>query len=477
MSSYRTVLFPVGIDDVCPSNTLRLSYYDFRSRLWLSRDLQNQRPSFSHHFSFTLPQNSPFSVLTQGLSVNMDGLSSYEVIASQSKCPRGLNVHEFMAYQALISGKTRRLTQLLVELGSQNLNFSTESMAMLVSRLILEAGPNIEGDYLRVIHQSFRDNNFCYRMLEQLDRRLKNIRTNYRENYSMQTILTIVLRIKELAAPSIVKLASELLEAARSITSSWVKILREEIRQAVDSDAASRCQTYCLWAALLCRRTLFNHDNKILEPTALRCFIECSITLQDNLSNDPALAPLGLRNAIIQDLKAVYHMRHALRESLIASPESLLLAVGIVWPLPEGSQPRVSSSLVFDCPEKWWVYAKVIGSSVMKEQTLSFHLFYGYLLIDGQPLGMLPAEYRSSAVLRDLFGDVNLLTFPSSLPGSQFQLTNDQFGYTIHLGSREGKIVVRACFGKTVLELVPSRVFHTGNNFDLPVPLVLDCIQ
>ncbi|TGO19500.1 hypothetical protein BTUL_0004g01400 [Botrytis tulipae] len=474
---YRTVLFPVGIDDVCPSNTLRLSYYDFRSRLWLSRDFQNQRPSFSHHFSFTLPQSSPFSVLTQGPFINTDGLSSYEIIASQSKCPRGLNVHEFMAYQALISGKTRRLTQLLVELGSQNLNFSTESMAILVSRLILEAGPNTEGGYLRVIHQSFQDNNFCYRMLEQLDRRLKNIRTNYRENYSMQTILTIVLRIKELAAPSIVKLASELLETARSITSSWVKILREEIRQAVDSDAASRCQTYCLWAALLCRRTLFNYDNKILEPTALRCFIECSITLQDNLSNDPALAPLGLRNAIIQDLKAVYHMRHALRESLIASPESLLLAVGIVWPLPEGSQPRVSSSLVFDCPEKWWVYAKVVGSSLMKQQTLSFHLFYGYLLIDGQPLGMLPAEYRSSAVLRDLFGDVNLLTFPSSLPGSQFQLTNDQFGHTIHLGSRDGKVVVRACSGKTVLELVPSRVFHTDNNFDLPIPLVLDCIH
>ncbi|ATZ54876.1 hypothetical protein BCIN_11g01980 [Botrytis cinerea B05.10] len=474
---YRTVIFPVGIDDVCPSNTLRLSYYDFRSQRWPSRDFQNQKPSFSHHFKFILPQTSPFSMLMQNLSVSTDGISSYEVIASQSKCPRGLNVHEFMAYQALISGKTRRLTQLLIELGSQNLNFSTESMAVLVSRLILEVGPNNDGDSLRVIHKSFRDNNFCSRMLEQLDRRLKNIRTNYRENYSMQTILTILLRIKQLAAPIIVKLASEVLETARSITSSWVKILREEIRQAGDSDAASRCQSYCLWAALLCRRTLFDYDNKILQPAALRCFIECSITLQDNLSNDPALAPPGLKNAIIQDLKAVYRMRHVLRESLIASPESLLQAVGIVWPLPEGSQPRVSSSLAFDCPEKWWVYAKVSGSSIMKEQTLSFHLFYGYLLIDGQPLGMLPSEYRASAILRDLFGDINLLTFPSSLPGSQFQLTNDQFGHTVHLGSRDGKVVVRACSGKTILELVPSSVFYTDNNFDLPIPLVLDCIH
>ncbi|EDO04342.1 hypothetical protein SS1G_06825 [Sclerotinia sclerotiorum 1980 UF-70] len=283
--------------------------------------------------------------------------------------------------------------------------------------------------------------------------------------------------IDDLATPNVANLASKLLHTARSITASWVKVLREEIRQAIDSDTASRCQTYCLWAALLCRRTFFHQNDALLDPEALRCFIECSITLQDNLSNDPALAPAGLKNAIIRDLKAVYHMRHLLRESLLASPQSLLLAVGIVWPLPEGSEPRVSSTLIFDCPEKWWVYAKIVSSALMKEQTLSFHLFYGYLLIDGQPLGMLPADYRASTILKDLFGDVNLLTFPSSLPGSKFQLTNDQFGHTIHLGSRDGNVVVRACLGNTILEFIPSRVFHTGSNYDLPIPLLFDCVH
>ncbi|KAJ8061235.1 hypothetical protein OCU04_010307 [Sclerotinia nivalis] len=474
---YRMVMFPVDIDDVCLSNSLRLSYYDLPSQLWPGREFQIERPSFSHHFQFTLPQSSPFSMLLPHLSANRDGRSSYEVVASQSQCPKGLNFHEFVAYQALFSGKACRLTQLLVELGSQSLNFSTESMAILVSRLVLEAGPRHDGDSLRVIHQSFRDNTFCSRMLEQLHQRLRNIESNYRENHAMQTILTILLRMKQLAPPDITKLASELLQTARSITASWVGILREEIRQAIDSDTASRCQTYCLWAALLCRRTFFYQHDALLDPEALRCFIECSITLQDNLSNDPALAPVGLKNAIIRDLKAVYHMRLLLRDSLTASPQSLLLAVGIVWPLPEGSKPRISSSLTFDCPEKWWVYAKIVSSALMKEQTLSFHLFYGYLLIDGQPLGMLPAEYRASTTLKDLFGDVNLLTFPSSLPGSKFQLTNDQFGHTIHLGSRDGSVVVRACLGNTVLEVVPSRVFHTSTNYDLPIPLLFDCVH
>lgn len=474
---YRTVIFPVDIDDVCPPNSLKLSYYDVPSKLWPDRECRNEKPSFWHHFRFTLPKTSPFSALCQNSSVKGDGRSSYEIIASQSQCPRGLNVHEFMAYQALFSGKTRRLPQLLVELGSQNLNFSTESMAILVSRLILEAGPNNHADSLRVIHQPYRDYTFCHRMLEQLHQRLKNIESNYRENHAMETILTIILRMIQLAPSSIIKLATELLATARLTTASWVKTLREEIRQATDSDTASRCQGYCLWAALLCRRTFFYQDDKLLDSVALRCFLECSITLQDNLSNDPALAPLGLKNAIIRDLKAVYHMRLVLRESLIANPQSLLLAVGIVWPQPEGSEPRVSSSLTFDCPEKWWVYAKIVGSTVMKEQTLSFHLFYGYLLIDGQPLGMLPAEYRASTTLKDLFGDVNLLTFPSSLPGSKFQLANDQFGHTIHVGSRKGDVVVRACVGNNILELIPSRVFHTGNHCDLPIPLLSDCVQ
>ncbi|RAL63868.1 hypothetical protein DID88_003511 [Monilinia fructigena] len=475
---YANVGFPCDIEDVCLTNGLTLAYYDMSSKLWPGREWKNQRPTFSHHFLFSVPKTSPFSMLSPELSVNINGPSSYEVIASQSRCPRGLNVHEFMAYQALFSGNTRRLTQLLVELGSQNLNFSTEAMTILVSRLVLEAGPNPSGDPLRIIHQSFRDGTFCYRMIEQLEQKLENIKSNYRENHAMESILTILLRLKQLALSDIKISASRLLETARTITESWVQTLREEMKQKTDPVTASRCQGYCLWAALLCRRTFSYQDGTLLEPTALRCFIECSITLQDNLSSDPALAPLSLKNAIVRDLKAVYRMRLILRDSLIISPESLLLAVGIVWPQPEGSEPCVASSLIFDSPEKWWVQATIIGSSFMKEQTLNFHLFYGYLLIDGQPLGMLPVEYRTSRTLQDLFGDVNLLTFPSPLPGSKFQLAICPFGHTIHLGFRGKDIVVRACKQNTILELVPSRVFHSSEtNFDLPNPLWMNCIH
>ncbi|KAI9644579.1 hypothetical protein NHQ30_006600 [Ciborinia camelliae] len=479
ITHYGNVRLPCDIEDVCLTNGLKLFYYDIPSKIWTGRKCENQRPTFSHHFMFTVPKSSPFSILSPELSTNGNGPSSYEVVASQSRCPSGLNVHEFMAYQALFSGKTRRLTQLVVELGSQNLNFSTEAMAILVSRLILEAGPNLSGDPLRVVHQSFRDKTFCSKMIEQLEQKLENIRTNYRENHAMESILTILLRLKQLAPLEYKELASNLLETARIITESWVQVLREEMKQATDSDTASRCQGYCLWAALLCRRTFSYPDGTLLDSTALRCFIECSITLQDNLSSDPEQAPRGLKNAIIRDLKAVYRMRLILRNSLMASPQSLLSAVIIVWPQPEGSEGRMaSSSLSFDSPEKWWVQATIIGSGFMKEQTLSFHLFYGYLLINGQPLGMLPAEYRTSATLQDLFGDVNLLTFPSALPGSDFQLAICPFGHTIHLGFRGKDIIVRAYKQNVILELIPSKIFHSGDtNFDLPTPLLMNCVH
>ncbi|ESZ96422.1 hypothetical protein SBOR_3154 [Sclerotinia borealis F-4128] len=476
---YANVRFPCDVGDVCLTNGLKLFYYDIPSKVWTGQECENQRPTFSHHFLFTVPKSSPFSILSPELNGNRDGPSSYEVVASQSRCPRGLNVHEFMAYQALLSGKTRRLPQLVVELGSQNLNFSTEAMAILVSRLILEAGPKLTGDPLRVVHQSYKDKTLCSKMIEQLDQKLDNIRSNYREYHAMELILTILLRMKQLARFEHKDLASNSLQTARTITESWVQTLREEMKQANDFDTASRCQGYCLWAALLCRRTFSYQDGTLLDSTALRCFIECSITLQDNLSTDPAQAPLSLKNAIVRDLKAVYRMRLILRDSLMVSPQSLLLAVGIVWPQPEGSEPRIaSSSLSFDSPEKWWVQARIIGSGFMKEQTLSFHLFYGYLLIDGQPLGMLPVEYRTSATLQDLFGDVNLLTFPSSLPGSDLQLQIRPFGHTIHLSFRAKDIVVRAYKQNTILELIPSRVFHSGEtNFDLPYPLLMNCIH
>ena len=478
---YSNVRFPASIEDVCLTNGLKIGYYDTLTKVWPAR--QACKPSFVHHYHMSIPKSSPFASLQSlpEFAPGASGPSSYEVIASQSRCPSGLNVHEFMAFQALFSGTHSRWLSMLVELGSSNLNFSTEATTILVSQLALQAGPMLQADPLRTVHKVFRDESFCRTFIRQLDLRLSGMSSNWRENYCMEMILTLILRLYALTVdPGIMSEATRLLENARRITFDWISQLRLEINNATDASVSQRCSRYALWAAMLCRRTfvVYTDSDVVLQPAALRCFIECSIALQDNLTNDPATLPRLPRNALIRDLKMVYRMRFLLRRSLEASPESLLSAISTIWPEPEGNPPRDCSGLSFlTSLDEGWVQLTVDATKSTLQQTVHYHLLEGHLLVDGQALGKLPSEHRESWVLEQLFGNQSLLVYPSGVPGMSYCLSHSPRGHQIHIGFRNGTVVVRAIAHKTLLELIPSTIFNGPSSFDLPASLVEKCVH
>lgn len=125
---FKSVRFPVALEEVCCPNDLKLKYYDTRTEVWPGR--QWQAPTFVHHCRPNMPDKAISAVLAK---FDLKGPSSYEVMASQTDCPPSVNVHEFMAYQTLLAGTSRRWMAILVELGSSNLNFSAD----MTSRLIL----------------------------------------------------------------------------------------------------------------------------------------------------------------------------------------------------------------------------------------------------------------------------------------------------------------------------------------------------
>ena len=478
---YSSVRFPANIDDVCLPNGLKFGYFDPLTKVWPAR--QACKPCFAHHFHITIPKSSPFSSLQflPEFASDASGPSSYEVIASQTRCPSGLNVHEFMTYQALFYGTHSRWPSILVELGSSNLNFSTEATTLLVSKLALQAGPMLQADPLRVVHKAFRDESFCKRLIEQLDLRLNGLSSNWRENHCMEMIITLILRLYALTVNTdIISEAARLLENARRTTFNWISQLRLEINNATDADVSQRCSSYVLWAAMLCRRTFVVHadSNDNLQPAALQCFIECSIALQDNLVNDPAALPRLLKNALIRDLKMVHRMRFLLRRSLEANTESLLSAINTIWPEPEGGPSRNCSGLRFlSFRDEGWIQLTVDSTKSTLQQTVHYHLLEGHLLVDGQTLGKLPSEHRKSVVLEQLFGNQNLLVYPSGLPGMSYCLSSSHRGHQIHIGFRNRDLIVRARVRNTLLELIPSRVFIGQPTFDLPASLVEKCVH
>ncbi len=478
---YRGVHLPVSLNQVCVPNGLKLGYFDTSTQAWPAR--QTQKPTFSHHCRMTIPANSPFSSLqASDDAVDSAGPSSAEVLASQTRCHPGLNVHEFMAYQSLVSGRSRRWPLMLIELGSSNLNFSTEAITLLMTHLTLQAGPAYKLDPLRTIHRVFRDESFCSRLIEQTGQRLDNISSNWRETNCMEMLLTLILRLCSIGLKPVALAALKLLDKARAVTYKWIGQLRIEIHRSTDASTFRRCSRYAFWAALLCRRTFAVYaesagagraDNLNLEPAALACFIECSITLQDNLASEPATLPPLSRNSLVRDLKMVHRMRFILRRSFEASPGSVESAINNVWPQSQGGTSRsYSESRFLELPHEWWIQSTIQAMRQTQQQTIHYHLLEGHLLIDGKPLGKLPAEHRKSVVLEQLFGKQSLLTYPSGLRGMTYMVAFIVRGHEIHIGFRNKSLIVQACFGDAVLELVPYNVFGDASNFDLPSSLV-----
>ncbi|KAI1011767.1 hypothetical protein LB503_004206 [Fusarium chuoi] len=87
-------------------------------------------------------------------------------MATASRCPQGINVHEYLAFQTVASGKSRRWLSILAELASANLNFSNEATMLLVTHLALQCGPldDSRGEF-RIIHEVFRDRSFSWLLI------------------------------------------------------------------------------------------------------------------------------------------------------------------------------------------------------------------------------------------------------------------------------------------------------------------------
>ncbi|PQE21089.1 p-loop containing nucleoside triphosphate hydrolase protein [Rutstroemia sp. NJR-2017a WRK4] len=480
ITHFESVRFPAGVEDVLKPNGLKFSYWDTPSKSWPGS--QNRRCiTFAHHFQFLLPTGSPFAQLmfSAECAVGAEGPSSYQVVSNQTKTPAGLNVLEYAAYTSLLGGKTRRLTALLVELGSQNLNFGTEAVATLVKRLLLEAGPaSLCNDPLRLVYQPFRDNQFCTRLITLLKQRLTGMSTNGRDNFAMETILTFLLRLMELAPPELRTETFALLTKARAIIELWLDNLRMEMQGATDAEVAKRCSRYTLFAALLCRRTFTHHltSNKLLDRDEIRSFIESSITIQGNLSSDPAKLPLPLKHSIVRDLKFVHRMRFLLRDSFNAFPGALMLAIDRIWPQPEGKRTVVLAPHFLGDPNPWWIET-IIDTEGVGPMLIDLHLLHGHLLVNCKPLGQLPKDYKDSTVLKELFGETTLLVYPSSMAGFAYTLNLTPNDHQIHVGFRNQRVVVRACFHNKILELIPREVFKSVGSCDLPNSLLRDCVH
>ncbi|KAI1371939.1 hypothetical protein F4677DRAFT_449941 [Hypoxylon crocopeplum] len=475
--------FPVDLDQVCLPNALKLAYFDKATGSWPR--LKHDGPTFEHHCRLVLPRSSPFSSLIESPRFNVygSGPSSYEIAASYSSCPSSLTTHEHMAFQFLLSGTRRRWITILTELGSSNLNLSTETTVLLFDHLANHMGPfenHQEHQDLGTIHYIFRDASFCDALLQQLRARLDVIASNWRETHLMEIVIMLALRLVALTMPFTdtnywTGMAMNILSEARQVTLRWVRMLRDEMYCADDVKHAQNCQSYLLWAALLCKRTFACHQmtTEQLEDDGLSTLIECSATIYDNIPDKFSSLDKMMRNYFIRDLRMMYNLRHEIGQSIKRNGgRQILIALQSLWPAAES---KLIHSVT--CGNENWIRIRLDDPRGGTE-VVGYNYIFGILLVDGQPIGRLPTDPKSTIILRELFGtQTSLMKFPSNSPGMSHVLAFTKEGYQIHIGYDGESTIIRAIRGAQVLELIPRDKFYNEDSFDLPAHLIFDCVH
>ncbi|CAJ2499840.1 Uu.00g026930.m01.CDS01 [Anthostomella pinea] len=451
--------------------------YDHDSELWV-KDLGGIL-TFQHICGVHVPRGLQSTVMPeiQHPLPDIDGPSSYEIRANQSHCPSNMSVHKFCAFQKLFAGKERRWPNILVEMGSSNLNSSSEDTMRMLCELAVQACPRSSDYKFRIVHAVFEKPAIVKRLVELIKTRLCAISSNWREHNCMELLLTLSLRLFTLSSFS-KKEAGYLIRDARDATLNWIARLREEARIAVDGDAAHRTAMYGLYAALLCRRTFSTYKYPyVMEAEELTAWVQASVALQENLVTQINTLPLTLRRFFIRDAKMAFHIQDILRDAV--ETHTACVGDGIVsaWSdAADGVTTRFSKWTFLTKPHNRWVYATVSDTNqagLIFRQRVHFNLIEGHLLVNGK----LPLEIRENPIVKGMFGNQHLLTYPSSLEGMTHRLADHKGGHQVHFGVQEGQVVIRALSSDGLLEYVPKSVFKSLHSFDLPSELVDSCFH
>lgn len=468
-ASESTILLPLG---------LNFCYYDSQRKIWAGSI--PEQLSLAHHFKLKLPKEFPLSKLysSSDFAADSNGPSSYDAVSSITDCPTGMTVHEYIAYHGLMAGKNRRWLTMLTELASSNINFSLQDTTVLFHHLTLQAGPELTGDHLRAVHVVLRDVEFCKTLINQIERHTDTISANWREVNYMETLLALTIRLRTLGSAKTFARANDHLSKIRRITLAWISHLRHEIRTTNEGDAAERKSRYGFMAALLCRRTFSPqaYNNEDLDADSFKDFAAATLALQENLVVDLARFSTATRNTLTRDIRMTFRMKGMIRHLAERYPSSIESAIETIWPSPGGTiRPYTGWEFLSDGK---WITSTVEATTLNTvPQRVHYHILEGHLLVDGKSLGKLPSDIRDSKILKELFGNQRLVAFPSNLSGMSYVLGIPKDGYHVHLGYRDERLVIQAQSGSELFELIPGDVFGNEANFDLPGPLISDCVH
>lgn len=228
---------------------------------------------------------------------------------------------------------------------------------------------------LRAVHVIFKDPEFCDRLIEQVDRHVEAISSNWREGYYMETLLTLTLRVYSLGHESILDKADILLAKIRDVTLTWLDLIQTEINSTEEVGVTKTVARYGFLSALLCRRTLEQHAyyEEELNQTGLAFYVKATLAMQEHMG-DLNEMPTELKNMLVRDIKMTSSFGVLLHDAVERHPESLEAAISTVWPEAKDDSRQYTQWSFLQPPHENWISAKVKATRNTTPQTVHFHL-------------------------------------------------------------------------------------------------------
>lgn len=410
--------------------------------------------------------------------ITVTGPSSYQLLANQTLCPRNVSLHEFSAWQRLLFGSSQRWMNILVELGSANLNFSSADTVRMLTDLAIRTGHTTVGESnhpdtqtLREAFKVFEDRSFCEQLADQIRNRLNIVKLNWREVKCMSLIVVLSECLRDFGrCPA----GEELIMTIRETTLDWIRRLRQEsCNKDRDATGTSTITDYAFVAAILCRRT-FARNLSRWGSMDLSIYCEASIALHQStpaslVEND------DIKAMMVHDAKMAYHLDQTISDCLLEHPQALNFAVAQAW---TSLKAYKFSPWALDSSQHGWAISRLEmeESHFTHTHTVHFNYLEGFLLFDSEPIGNLPMKIRRSPVVTRLFGNAHLQTIASKRSGTSYQLVNAYKGNEIrfgirHSGTTNESVIVQLTSRQGIMEFVPSDKFICDEDSDLPAKL------
>ena len=470
-AQHHLLKFPVPLESCFAKNELQYKLFDPLKGCWIKD--QVEIPSFHPACVTPLPEGPYFNLQ---YAVDSVSHSQNEVIANQDECSRILSLLEYLSFGSLrADGERIQWLNIKREMAASNLSFNTEAVCTLVTQAAWQVGSRGNSD-LRNAHLDLQDPSFCVELLAIVGRVLESISANWKSDHTMLSLITLVLRVSSLSSDrSVVSDALDLLRRMRAVARNWSSILAATMGNCAEPEQISKLQQRLSKTAILCKMTYEVDDPCLLglmnSADDLCTWVECCIHVKNSSPGEETLFPPDLRRLRLRDAKLSHTFHSIIRELPVDTIcHGLDLAISKQW---SGFYPGPDPWKAFEHPNDRWLFRETTAASRQHPQQVCYNLLEGELLVDGKPLGRLPADYVRNKTYIRLFGAQTCRVFPSDMPGLSYVSAQKFDGYVMHFGMRAEQIVIRMHKGLQTLELIPHDKFVK----ELPIAFVDDYVH